>query len=82
MGDMADFYTNQMMDDEGWSPFGSSYGSGPRTKIVECKRCGKSGLEWEDDNGRWVLLEKSGAKHVCDVSKVQQNIANDFEDLT
>ena len=35
-----------------------------RTKIPhrlkECKRCGKGGLHWEEDNGRYVLVSRSG----------------------
>lgn len=32
---------------------------------IECKRCGKSGLRWEDVEGKWVLYNSKGVKHVC-----------------
>lgn len=47
----------------------------PRT--VECKRCGKDGLHWEDDNGKWRLF-KGCTPHVCDEDKVQRNLASEF----
>lgn len=46
--------------------------------LVECKRCGKGGLQWEDDNGRWVLLEHNGKVHQCNLQRVA---ACDFEAL-
>ena len=31
-----------------------------------CKFCGKNGLQWEDDNGKWILIDsKSGEIHKC-----------------
>lgn len=46
----------------------------PRT--TECKFCGKSGLEWTDDNGRWKLIvPHTGELHICKF----KNVAKDFE---
>jgi ssDNA-binding Zn-finger/Zn-ribbon topoisomerase 1 len=42
---------------------------------VECNRCGKSGLHWEDDNGKWVLVDKHNEIHRCTVA------AKEFEGL-
>lgn len=31
-----------------------------------CKYCGKGNLHWEDDNGKWILIDSSsGAIHKC-----------------
>ena len=49
---------------------------------TECKYCGKAGLTWEDDNGRWVLLGANGARHKCDPAKFAKLAGDDFEDLT
>ena len=45
-------------DDEGGYGFG-------RTQTKTCTNCKKTGLIWEDDNGKWVLLERSGRIHKC-----------------
>ena len=35
-----------------------------------CNRCGKKNLIWEDDNGKWILLDsKSGEIHRCSKKK-------------
>ena len=36
-----------------------------KVSTVTCKYCGESGLTWEDDNGRWVLLHANGRVHKC-----------------
>ena len=44
---------------------------------VECRYCGKGGLHWEEDDGKFRLAEKSGYLHECHrVAHV-----NDFENL-
>ena len=43
----------------------------------ECKRCGKGGLHWEEDNGRYVLVSRSGEIHKCPTAS-----ADDFEDVS
>lgn len=54
--------------------YARSDGGEPRE--AECNRCGKGGLHWEDDNGKWVLVDKHNEIHRCAVK------ANDFEGLT
>ena len=66
MGDMDYLFGMYSGDDDDDSP----------SRNIECKRCGKSGLHWEDDNGRWRLLTAKGAAHVCEPA------ACEFEDLT
>lgn len=39
-----------------------------RTKT--CNNCGKSGLTWAEDNGKWVLLEFYGKIHKCETKVV------------
>jgi hypothetical protein len=37
-----------------------------RVSHTHCKYCGKDNLQWEDDNGKWVLISnKSGEVHKC-----------------
>ena len=76
MGEIADWLVDQMAD-EGWFPPGDPYrGRGSYTPApVECNRCGKSGLHWEDDNGEWVLVDKHNEIHRCTVA------AKEFEGL-
>ena len=50
-------------------------------RIVECKHCGKGGLQWEDDNGRWVLIDRDGKVHKCNESRVHTIVEGDFEVL-
>lgn len=44
--------------------------------LVECKRCGKGGLRWENDDGRWNLYDGRYKLHRCDMRKAA---ADDFE---
>ncbi len=46
---------------------------------TECRRCGKGGLTWEDDNGRWRLVDSHGEVHHCDPVKIAKLVASDFE---
>ena len=39
-----------------------------------CNSCGKSNLTWEDDNGRWVLLESSGRIHKCPTKPIKLSL--------
>lgn len=75
MGEMADFYIDQMMDAYGWSPFGGE------ERTTECKNCGKAGLHWEEDDARWVLCEPNGRTHVCDPDRLKRAVIDDFEVL-
>lgn len=47
-----------------------------RADETGCKRCGKAGLEWDDDKDGRVLLETNGHVHVCSTSSLR--IARDF----
>lgn len=73
MGDIADWCIDAHMDAYGDSP----YGSGSSSRSVTCKRCGKSGLHWDDDgDGNWVLMETATRIHRCDMQKAA---VDDFE---
>lgn len=49
---------------------------------VECKRCGKAGLEWEDDNGQWKLIDsRTGKVHICNVLKLHRSTLDEFDAL-
>ena len=43
----------------------------------ECKRCGKGGLHWENDDGTWQLYENRYKLHKCDNAR----LPSDFEAL-
>ena len=46
-------------------------------RAVECKRCGKGGLRWEDDgDGNFVLMEGRYKVHRCDMTRAA---LDDFE---
>lgn len=47
----------------------------PQPSIVECKRCGKSGLHWEETDEGWRLYDVRDRKHVCS----NKRFADDFE---
>lgn len=70
MGEIADYMIDRMLEDH----FADEDGE---PAIVECKRCGKGGLHWEEDNGNWRLANAKGLLHVCDTSSA----ADDFEVL-
>lgn len=58
------------------------YGHGHprRAPDVACKRCGKTGLRWEDDGeGGWLLLEGKYRVHKCDPDKVRALALEGFE---
>lgn len=44
---------------------------------IECKRCGKAGLHWEELAIGWRLYEPNQQRHVCKA----KNVVDDFEDL-
>lgn len=45
--------------------------------VITCKRCGKSGLHWDDDgDGNWVLMETTTRVHRCNMQKAA---LDDFE---
>lgn len=72
MGEIADYMIDQMIERSD-----ITFRSYSQPSTVECKRCGKGGLHWEDDNGKWRLVNAKGLLHVCDTSSA----ADDFEVL-
>jgi hypothetical protein len=38
-----------------------------------CKRCGKDGLLWVQENGKWRLLNSINSPHVCMPQKPKGN---------
>ena len=49
---------------------------------VECKRCGKAGLHWDDDgDGNWLLLTSHDEIHKCDEARVRRAMASEFEPI-
>lgn len=68
---------------EDWIPGDGSYEDGDEEpQKTECKFCGKGGLEWADDNGRWVLIEHNGKIHKCDPTRIARNVSSDFDDIS
>lgn len=49
----------------------------PRTPPT-CKRCGKTGLNWQHDGDTWVLHEGKYKVHQCDNAR----FVDDFEDVS
>jgi hypothetical protein len=47
---------------------------------ASCKKCGKHGLQWDDSDGRWTLIESDGKPHICNPNDAQQYAASDFKD--
>ena len=47
---------------------------------VSCNRCGKHGLQWDDDIGNWRLVESSGLPHLCNPADVLLHAASDLKD--
>lgn len=58
MGEMADFYIDQMFDAyPTWSLFGTS-GRRPKNPwSATCKHCGVTGLKWRAEANGWRLYE-------------------------
>ena len=65
---------------EDWVP--DDYGCEEEEDGVECRFCGKGDLEWEDDNGQWVLLERNRKIHKCNPARKARNLSSDFDDLS
>lgn len=65
---------------EDWLPEGidSDHWYVKRKHSVTCNRCGKGGLQWEEDNDGWVLVTAKGEIHQCELRKAA---ADDFEAL-
>lgn len=43
---------------------------------VTCKRCGKEGLQWANEDGEWILVGRGGEIHKCPPAKPAE-----FEDI-
>lgn len=69
MGEMADFYIDQMQD-------------GYDDDDVECKYCGQSGLHWEEGDGRFILTHSNGRIHKCQPAALKRAVIDDFEDVS
>ncbi|MER1940478.1 hypothetical protein ABS755_07190 [Castellaniella sp. FW104-16D08] len=48
---------------------------------VTCKRCGKDGLRWQDEDGEWVLMEGRHKVHHCDPKDVRATSLDGFHAL-
>jgi hypothetical protein len=71
MGEMADFYVQQMQDAYGWSPVG-----GRRLKPT-CQHCGARNLNWQKVKGSRWRLHDGRTVHDCLNKKTT---ADGFED--
>lgn len=49
----------------------------PRT--VACKRCGKDGLHWQDEDGEWVLMDGRYKVHHCNPKDVKATALDGFK---
>jgi hypothetical protein len=63
-----------MAAEDYFDPYGDDENEQP--SIVACKRCGKDGLHWENDDGQWNLYEGQYRLHKCNMQKAA---ADDFE---
>lgn len=86
MGDIADEHMDRMFDegedDDGYGYAGYGYMRRNFHRVpstVECKRCGKAGLFWQQDADGWYLQERDGYVHQCDEKRVHAGVINDFE---
>ena len=69
-------------EDREFDPYGDGEDEDDEPRETSCKRCGKGGLQWEDDNGRWALINAKGEIHKCDEKAVHKTALTGFEDLT
>jgi hypothetical protein len=49
--------------------------------VPACKRCGKTGLNWQHDGDAWVLMEGKYKVHKCDQKAAHADAADDFDVL-
>ena len=77
MGDIADWTNDTIQEaNPGWFPLGR--GRRYQQRLPECKFCGRGGLQWEDDNGKWVLIDGHGKVHNC---RNKPASVDEFEEL-
>jgi hypothetical protein len=74
MGDMAEYYCQQGLDnyalgDEDWNDTeGGGYGPQPKT----CRRCHERNLWWSCHDGRYRLIDAAGKLHICPVPAAKE----------
>ncbi len=65
MGDMADMIVDSCLEDDSDELYDIGYYNKPR-KQLKCRSCKKEGLSWRKISGQWVMMENSGAIHICE----------------
>lgn len=50
-------------------------------RSTACKRCGKTGLRWQEEDGEWVLMEGRYRVHHCDPKDVRATALDGFHAL-
>lgn len=45
---------------------------------TSCKRCGKDGLHWQDEDGEWVLMDGRYKVHRCNPKDVKATALDGF----
>lgn len=76
MGDIADYYIEQMQDAyPSWSPVGTRRWTKPRP--ITCQRCGERDLIWSNDGRGWYLTDRECNPHDCRPT----GSADDFDNL-
>lgn len=63
-------------DNEDYIIYGRRRTGSSEPRSITCKRCGKTDLRWQDEDGEWVLMEGRFKVHKCDM---QQAARDDFE---
>jgi len=48
------------------------------TGRIECKRCGKDGLQWLQEDEGWRLYDLKGKLHTCDPARANKGLADAF----
>ena len=67
MGNIADFINDQMQDAfPEWNPFGTVKQHGKQN--IVCNICHKKHLSWKHIKGVWVLIDKNGNPHRCNIN--------------
>ncbi len=49
-----------------------------KLRPVTCKRCGKTDLRWQDEDGEWVLMEGRYKVHRCDPKDIKATALEGF----
>ena len=67
-----------MAAEDYFDPYGSPDDEEGNERSVECNRCGKSCLHWEQTENGWALYTENGKRHKCDPHRAARY---DFKDL-